>query len=160
MMIKALFTSAFTLMSGLGAATAQEQLDTSIFPAPTQGITQYVFTLPVQENDQHFKIEIVAGETLLADCNRIMIGADLDEKNLEGWGYPYFTIDDVSEPASTMMGCQDVQKTQKFVEFNLQDGAMMRYNSKLPLVVYAPDDVTVGYRIWETDGTIHSQNKK
>ncbi|MBE9367223.1 proteinase inhibitor I11, ecotin [Klebsiella pneumoniae] len=31
---------------------------------------------------------------------------------------------------------------------------MLRYNSKLPIVVYTPSNVDVKYRIWRADETI------
>jgi ecotin len=31
---------------------------------------------------------------------------------------------------------------------------LLRYNSRLPLVVYLPDGVEVRYRIWRGDGTV------
>ncbi|MBN0888764.1 hypothetical protein JTM01_38630, partial [Pseudomonas aeruginosa] len=34
------------------------------------------------------------------------------------------------------------------------DDAMLRYNSKLPIVVYTPSNVDVKYRIWRADETI------
>lgn len=36
----------------------------------------------------------------------------------------------------------------------LGDDAMLRYNSKLPIVVYTPDNVEVKYRIWKAGETI------
>lgn len=39
------------------------------------------------------------------------------------------------------------QKKRAFVPV-VGDGFMLRYNSKLPVVLYAPSDVEVRYRIW------------
>ena len=57
---------------------------------------------------------------------------------------------------STMMACPDQQKTKKFVTASLGDDAMLRYNSKLPIVIYAPENVEVKYRIWEAQEAVQS----
>lgn len=36
----------------------------------------------------------------------------------------------------------------------LGDAGMLRYNSKLPIVVYTPANIDVKYRIWRADETI------
>lgn len=153
------FVAALAMTASLNAAGAQDAIDTTIFPAAGKDDVQHIFTLPEQDDEQRFKIEIVASKVMEADCNRVMIRADLESEDLEGWGYPYFEIKDVSPPATTMMGCPDGKKTEKPVELLLGDDALIRYNSKLPLVVYAPDDLTVSYRIWSTDGELHDPTR-
>ncbi|MFO6217145.1 ecotin family protein, partial [Pseudomonas aeruginosa] len=39
------------------------------------------------------------------------------------------------------------KKEQRFIPV-VGEGFLLRYNSKLPIVVYAPKDVEVRYRIW------------
>ena len=56
--------------------------------------------------------------------------------------------------ASTMMACPDGKKEKKFVTAYLGDAGMLRYNSKLPIVVYTPDNVDVKYRIWKAEEKI------
>lgn len=45
------------------------------------------------------------------------------------------------------MACPDGQTRQDFVPV-IGDGFVLRYNSKLPIVIYAPKDVEVRYRLW------------
>lgn len=71
----------------------------------------------------------------------------MEERTLEGWGYSYYRLDKVSGPASTLMACPDSKKTEAFVPV-VGDGFLLRYNSKLPVVVYVPKDVEVRYRVW------------
>jgi ecotin len=49
-----------------------------------------------------------------------------------------------------MMACPGEDKRTAFVAVNLED-PMLRYNSKLPIVVYAPDGFSVRYRTWSVD---------
>ncbi|WP_195767734.1 ecotin, partial [Klebsiella pneumoniae] len=71
-----------------------------------------------------------------------------------GWGYDYYVFEKLSGPVSTMMACPDGKKEKKFVTAGLGDDGMLRYNSKLPIVVYTPSNVDVKYRIWRADETI------
>jgi ecotin len=49
-----------------------------------------------------------------------------------------------------MMACPEEEKRRIFVAVHLDD-PMLRYNSKLPVVVYVPDGFSVRYRIWSAD---------
>jgi ecotin len=44
------------------------------------------------------------------------------------------------------MACPDNTKKKTFVRSS--DEPLLRYNSRLPLVVFAPVDVEIRYRIW------------
>ncbi|MNF15302.1 Ecotin precursor [compost metagenome] len=56
-------------------------------------------------------------------------------------------------PASTLMACPDNTRKEAFVPV-VGDGFMLRYNSKLPVVVYVPDGVQVRYRIWSASAEV------
>ena len=59
-----------------------------------------------------------------------------------------FMLKGVTEPASTLMACPPSQNQQeKFVQVRSDEG-LLPYNSKLPVVVYVPNDFDVHYRIW------------
>ena len=45
-----------------------------------------------------------------------------------------------------MMACPNNDKHEAFVPMTTQ--TFTRYNSKLPIVIYAPTDVEVRYRVW------------
>ena len=159
-MTKTLFASlALTLAATATFAQTEAAVDTSIFPAAKAGMTQHIFQPAAVEDEQNYLIEVVAGQTLAKDCNTLMFGADFEEEDLEGWGYTYYEIEDVSEVASTMMGCPDAAKVDTFVAANMGHDALIRYNSRMPIVVYAPSNLTVGYRIWTTDGALLGVNE-
>ena len=54
-------------------------------------------------------------------------------------------------PASTMMACPEEEKQTTFVAVNLEDSSL-RYNSKLPIVIYVPEGFVVRFRIWSAHG--------
>ncbi len=90
------------------------------------------------------------------DCNQHRLGGTLETKTLEGWGYDYYVFDNVTSPVSTMMACPEGKKEQKFVTAWLGEDGMLRYNSKLPIVVYTPANVDVKYRIWKADANVQN----
>ena len=57
----------------------------------------------------------------------------------------------MTSPVSTMMACPDGKKEKKFVTAYLGDNSLLRYNSKLPIVVYTPANVEVKYRVWKAE---------
>ncbi|MBT0659356.1 serine protease inhibitor ecotin [Providencia rettgeri] len=132
-------------------AVATEDLEKiAPYPKAESGMTRHVIELTKQKNENDFMVELVIEKTIKAVCNRQWFMGDLDRKTLEGWGYDYYKLDEVKGPASTMMGCSEPAK-DRFVTTQLGDDAFVRYNSKLPIVVYAPKDMQVKYRIWSTD---------
>lgn len=118
------------------------------------GMKRQVIQLPQQQDESALKVELMIGQTLEVDCNHHRLGGELESKTLEGWGYDYYVFEKLSGPVSTMMACPDGKKEKKFVTAGLGDDAMLRYNSKLPIVVYTPSNVDVKYRIWRADETI------
>jgi len=93
-------------------------------------------------------VEIVVGKTLSVDCNPTQFGGDLEQRTAEGWGYPFYVLEKVGGPVSTLMACPPGQeRTEAFVAVR-GAGFVQRYNSKLPVVVYIPEGFQARYRIW------------
>jgi ecotin len=134
-------------------AQAAKLEDVAPFPKAEKGHTRLVIQLAPKNTEEDYQVEIIAGKTLPVDCNKPRLGGILEEKNLEGWGYPYYRIDKVIGPMSTLMACPEGTTTQGFVPV-VGDGFMLRYNSKLPIVLYVPKDLEVRYRIWSAEATI------
>lgn len=123
--------------------------DVAPYPEASAEQNRYAIYLAPKENEDDYKVELVFGKQLEVDsCNRYMIGGNVEEKDLQGWGYTYYVVSQVGQPASTMMACPNEQKHKAFVPMTTQ--TFTRYNSKLPIVIYAPKDVEVKYRIWST----------
>ena len=138
-----------------GALAAEQPLEkVAPYPKAEQGMKRQVIQLPQQPDESAFKVELLIGQTLEVDCNRHRLGGQLESKTLQGWGYDYYVFDKVTSPISTMMACPNGKKEKKFITAGLGDAAMLRYNSKLPIVVYTPANVEVKYRIWKAQETI------
>lgn len=130
------------------------------WPEASSGMKRQMIQLPAQQDEHAFKVELLIGQTLDVDCNQHRLGGALESKTLQGWGYDYYVFTPTSGTISTMMACPDGKKERKFVTAWLGDNALMRYNSRLPIVVYTPENIDVKYRIWRAEETVHSATVK
>jgi ecotin len=118
------------------------------YPPAEDGYKRMVIHLQSRADEDTSKLEIIIGKTIKVDCNRHWFGGQVTEEIAKGWGFPYFVLKSVTGPVSTLMACPPDKKEQDaFVQVR-GDGALLRYNSKLPVVVYVPVDFEVRYRIW------------
>lgn len=120
--------------------------DLRAFPAATQGQTRHVINLPAMQDENRAKIELIVGKTQQVDCNHHFYGGQLQERTAEGWGYNYYVLDNLGNGASTLLGCPSNASRTAFVRSSSE--TIVRYNSRLPLVVYTPSDVELRYRVW------------
>ena len=146
---------AASLLAAASFATTAQAADTP-WPEASAGMVRQVIQLPEQKNEHDFKVELVIGQTREVDCNRHSLGGNLETKTLQGWGYDYYVFTPANGMASTMMACPDNKKTSQFIPATLGENGMLRYNSRLPIVIYTPKDIDVKYRIWQADETLHS----
>lgn len=122
--------------------------DMKPFPPAEDGFRRMVIRLAPLTNEDDHKLELIIGKKMKVDCNRHWFGGQLTEEVATGWGFPYFVLKSVKGPASTLMACPPEKKEQEaFVQVQSDQG-LLRYNSKLPVVVYVPVDFEVQYRIW------------
>jgi ecotin len=118
------------------------------YPAATTGHQRLVIRLPQRQDEDAAKIELLPGKSMQVDCNNTWFNGVLTEHTLSGWGYTYYSLDKISGPASTLMGCpQGQEKHDAFVPVR-GEGLLLRYNSKLPIVVYVPSGFELRYRFW------------
>ena len=149
MIRKSVLLSIFLL--GACASAMSKNDDLKPWPAAAAGESRNVIRLEAMQDETSHGVELVIGKELEIDCNRHWFGGRLERQVVSGWGYPLYRLTSVAGPASTMMGCPGEEKRTAFVIVNLED-PMLRYNSKLPIVVYVPEDFSVRYRTWSADG--------
>ncbi|ENO84028.1 serine protease inhibitor ecotin [Thauera linaloolentis] len=143
-------SSLATLALGLSlsacAATADDRA-AGPWPPAGDGHARYIVDLPALQNENEHKVELIAGKTMEVDCNARGMGGRWQDKTIEGWGYGYYELSGTGPVFSTMMACPEDSRREAFVQVG-GEPKLVRYNSKLPLVIYAPDDVEIRYRIW------------
>ncbi|CAD5107859.1 serine protease inhibitor ecotin [Zestomonas carbonaria] len=129
------------------------------YPSAPEGYNRHVIDLPAKPNEADHKVEIIAGKTLEVDCNTHRLGGEWQEKTVQGWGYNYYELSKVGPAASTLMACPDNSRRQAFVPVG-GETFLVRYNSKLPVVIYAPEDVEVRYRVWSAPETSETAQRQ
>lgn len=125
--------------------------DLQAFPAAEPGQVRHVIRLPTQGDEDALKVELIFGQTTRVDCNRKVFGGEMQTRTAQGWGYDYFVLPSLGQGATTLMGCPPNSERDAFVTTAPQP--LVRYNSRLPLVVYAPEGVEVRYRLWRAGET-------
>jgi ecotin len=133
----------------VGVANAADHKYLKAFPKPAKGMVRYVIELPHKNRGEEnaFKVELIVGKMLLTDgVNRMFMGGKLETKPLKGWGFTYYEVAKLGPAASTLIGVPPgTPKVEKFVAGPSQ---LIRYNSRIPIVVYVPKGGEVHYRIW------------
>ncbi len=133
------------------AATAASD-NMKAFPPADDGMVRHVLQLPPQADEDALKVELVLGKTVKTDdVNRYFFGGKIEVENIQGWGFDRYILKQLGPMAGTLMAPPpDAPMVERFVTLG-GDPYLVRYNSRLPLVVYVPKGVVVRYRIWHTD---------
>ena len=124
------------------------------YPAAEKGMKRIVIHLDAQKDEFSWKVELIVGKTLETDgVNRVALMGKIEERSVEGWGYTFYRAEIKSDGMiSTRIGVDPNQpKVQQFV--TLMPYGPVRYNSRLPIVVYIPEGYEVRYRFWKAEET-------
>jgi ecotin len=119
------------------------------FPPAEQGMIRYVLQLPHQADESAFQVELIVGKTVAVDDrNRYFFGGRIAEETIQGWGFPRYVVSPLGPLAGTRMAVDPTApKVNRWIALG-GEPFLIRYNSRLPVVVYAPEGVEVRYRIW------------
>lgn len=129
------------------------------FPPADPGMERFVVQLPHKERDeeQDYRVELIAGKRVRTDgVNRFQLTGSLEPRNLEGWGYTYYAFTGPAEVIGTLMAPPPgMPAAEAFVS---AAPLIVRYNSRLPIVVYVPRGLQVRYRVWSAgDETLDAE---
>jgi ecotin len=139
---------------------AAEHSQLKAFPVAEQGMVRFVIELPHKERDkeQDYKVELLAGREMQTDgVNQIRLGSSIEARPLKGRGYTYYEVKEVSAAISTMMAAPE--GAPKVMQFVTTAPLLIRYNSRLPIVVYVPQGYEVRYRIWAAPDDFRAVNQ-
>lgn len=150
-----IFTVLFGLLTITTITMAQSVLkqNTDIFPAPEKGYKKMIIEVPHSENDKNKKIEFSIGKWMEVDgCNSFSLQGTLEKKDLEGWGYNYYIFKTNGQVVSTQMACPGPNRNL----FVTAQPEMVRYNGKLPIVVYVPEGYDVQFKIFKAEEDVYT----
>jgi len=129
------------------AATGSSAIDA--FPEAKDGEIRHVIYLneKVRGEEENFKVELIPGKRAKTDgVNAARVGLFLEPVALTGWGYTYYKVSGKDLIVTTMMAVPEgAESIERFVAGT---SLMVRYNSRLPIVIYSPPGVDVRYRLW------------
>ena len=140
--------------------SAQATDNMKAFPPAKDGMVRYVLQLPKQDDESVFKVELIVGKTVQVDeVNKYFFGGHIEKETITGWGYPRYTVDKIGPMAGTLMGVDpNAPKVDRFITLG-DEPYLIRYNSRLPIVVYVPEGVEVRYRTWQTGEKMKTMEK-
>ena len=139
-----------TALSFLFAVLSVQAADNmKAFPPAEEGMVRHVLQLPKQDDESAFKVELIVGKTVQVDeGNRYFFAGKIEEETIKGWGFPRYNVSKLGPMAGTLMAIDpNAPKVNRFITLG-GEPYLIRYNSRLPIVVYAPEGVEVRYRIW------------
>jgi len=119
------------------------------FPPAEQGMVRHVLQLSRQDDEAALKVELIVGKTVQTDSrNRYFFGGNIEAETIKGWGYTRYKVNKLGPMAGTLMAIKpNAPKVDQFITLG-GNPYLIRYNSRLPIVVYVPEGVDVRYRIW------------
>lgn len=140
--------------------SAQAADNMKAFPPPEEGMTRYVLQVPKQEDESAFKVELIVGKTVKVDKrNKYFFGGKIEVEIIKGWGFPRYIVSKLGPMGGTMMAIDPKEpKINLFIALG-GEPYLIRYNSRLPIVVYASSDVEVRYRIWRASPEVKMMDK-
>ncbi len=122
------------------------------FPPPDQGQTRYVIHLAELDDESNYQVELIVGQTVETDeINNYFFGGQIKKESIAGWGYTRYVVHELGPMAGTLMAVDpNAPKVARFIRLS-GEPYLVRYNSRLPVVVYVPEGVEVRYRIWRAE---------
>ena len=146
--MKTVFSIAvLSFVAAMSSVSAADNM--KAFPPAEKGMVRYVLQLPKQDDEYAFKVELIVGKTVQLDAgNRYFFGGKIEDQNIEGWGFTRYVVSKLGPMGGTLMAVDpDAPNVPRFITIG-GEPYLIRYNSRLPVVVYVPEGVEVRYRIW------------
>ena len=139
--------TALMIMSAVSTLPADDNL--KAFPPADKGMVRYVLHLPEKSDESAFKVELIIGKMVQVDkLNRYFFSGRIEAEDIAGWGFTRYVVSKVGPLAGTLMAVDPSEpKETRFITLG-GDPYLIRYNSRLPVVIYVPEGFEARYRIW------------
>ena len=142
-------------------ALAIPRLDLKPYPAPAPGERRWVIQLSgllppspdpaLSANPADWRVELIAGRNLELDCNQVMFSGRMRSQPVAGTQLRVVQISEVSPLASTRMACPPGEpKRRAFVPMGGKP-FVVPYDVSRPIVLYAPKDLELRWRLWKAE---------
>jgi ecotin len=140
---------AYLTVAAIGTSAAT---DLEAFPAAETGMVRHVIQLPQLPEENLIKVELMVGKTVKTDSkNRYFFAGKLKTESIPGWGYNRYILPELGPMAGTLMAVDpDARLVERFITLS-GEAPLIRYNSRLPIVVYLPTGVELQHRLWRAE---------
>ena len=157
-MMKSLRATVFLMLAMIVGVEAADNM--KAFPPAEQGMLRYVLQLPEQKDESLFKLELIVGKSVQVDKeNRYFFGGSIVAQTIPGWGYTRYTVSELGPIGGTLMAVDPSSpKVDRFIKL-FGEPYLIRYNSRIPVVVYVPEGAEVRYRIWRAESVMNTMEK-
>lgn len=144
-LLPALFLSFATVCIGQ-MSTSQLNLDS--YPPAEKGQVRYVWHPPQLPQENDAKVELIVGKNVDTDgVNLYHFRGQIDTVPISRAGYEGYVAKSEGV-VKTLMGIPPgTARLIKFVRLG-KSSTLVRYNSRLPVVVYVPEGFIVNFRVW------------
>ena len=144
-----------TLMFVFAASAAVAEDNLKAFPPAGEGMVRYVLQLQEQKDESDYRVELIVGKTVRIDAqNRYFFTGQIEAETIKGWGFTRYVVRNLGPMAGTLMAIDtEAPKVERFITLG-GDPCLVRYNSRLPVVIYVPEGVDVRYRIWSAGAEV------
>lgn len=125
-----------------------------------EGMVRYVLQLTEKDDESLFRVELIVGKTVLIDeSNQYFFSGNIETEQIAGWGFTQYKVRNLGPMGGTLMAVDpDAKKIDRFITIG-GGPYLIRYNSRLPIVVYVPEGVEVLSRIWSASADIKKIEK-
>lgn len=150
MMNKAFFMAVLSMLVAMPVAFGADNM--KAFPPADKGMVRHVLQLEEKSDESAFQVELMVGKTVETDQRNLhFFGGKIEKETIKGWGFTKYLVRKIGPMAGTLMAVDPEEpKVERFVKLG-GDPYLIRYNSRLPIVVYVPEGAEVRYRVWRAD---------
>ena len=80
-------------------------------------MTRHVISLPKQEDETAFKVELILGKTVKTDArNSYFFGGTLETETIPGWGFDRYILRKLGPMAGTLIAVDpDAPQVERFI---------------------------------------------
>jgi len=145
---------------------AVPRLDLQPYPPATAGERRWVIQLPgvlppvaagaMATDPSDWRVELIVGRELPVDCNRQRLRGGIREESLPGWGTSIHRVSGGEAVMATRMACPPDQPARRGFVPLAGEPYLVPYNASLPIVVYAPRDLQVRWRLWKAESRLQN----